>query len=463
MIDEFLKELRISTRDRIISLSLALCGLLVIFFNIWTGAVLMVLGLGNLIRAWYGIYKIKLRKIEEKDQLKDKLHELENKKASLLMDKKRSEELKIEVQGLRERVQEIEKKAESIASSVPEDYRPREVKRFIEIIESPSRALENLRAEVRGLEGEISRYEAMLHRLRGELSSEERRKEELSRDIELLEEKIAKLVDSLRQLCDRLLSLKKPESEVEIPELKGRPEIALVEARELFSRYNKKPTELSTYIAKMEQRKDLMTQIRNAEEKLKRMPEIRQRIDELMGEIRGLRLDIEAYTKAIKTLDEIANERRRKFAPKVEMLMGGIISYITNGKYKAVKIDPEKYNIRVFDSDAGQFLKKDIFGGGTNDQFLLAMRIAFTLALIPTARGRHPRFLFLDEPLGSSDAERRERIVKLLANELTKHFDQIFLITHVDIDTRDISCTVIVLEYGKIRQVSGRAPKSSSQ
>jgi len=80
-IDEFLKELRISTRDRIISLSLALCGLLVIFFNMWTGAVLMVLGLGNLVRAWCGIYKIKLRKIEEKDQLKDKLHELENKKA----------------------------------------------------------------------------------------------------------------------------------------------------------------------------------------------------------------------------------------------------------------------------------------------------------------------------------------------------------------------------------------------
>ena len=81
------------------------------------------------------------------------------------------------------------------------------------------------------------------------------------------------------------------------------------------------------------------------------------------------------------------------------------------------------------------------------------MRVAFTLALIPSAKGSYPRFLFLDEPLGSSDAERRNRIVKLLVEKLLEHFEQIFLITHVDIDTEDLPCTIITLKDGKVAEV----------
>ena len=129
--------------------------------------------------------------------------------------------------------------------------------------------------------------------------------------------------------------------------------------------------------------------------------------------------------------------------------MSEIVSYITEGRYKAIKIDPETYDIEVFDSEAGRFLRRDIYSGGTNDQFLLAMRIAFTLALLPRAKGSYPRFLFLDEPLGSSDVERRHRIVKLLNERLTKYFDQILLITHVE-GVEPPGATVITLKEGSI-------------
>jgi len=31
------------------------------------------------------------------------------------------------------------------------------------------------------------------------------------------------------------------------------------------------------------------------------------------------------------------------------------------------------------------------------------MRLAFALALLPEVKGMHPEFMFLDEPLGSSE------------------------------------------------------------
>ncbi|MCC6064921.1 MAG: hypothetical protein LM576_02955, partial [Thermofilum sp.] len=96
--------------------------------------------------------------------------------------------------------------------------------------------------------------------------------------------------------------------------------------------------------------------------------------------------------------------------------------------------------------------RRDIYSGGTNDQFLLAMRIAFALSLLPAAKGAYPRFLFLDEPLGSSDQERRERIVELLASELTRFFDQIFLVTHVEVEEPPGS-TVVTIENGAIQRV----------
>ncbi|MEM4926295.1 MAG: hypothetical protein QW448_07160, partial [Thermofilaceae archaeon] len=60
--------------------------------------------------------------------------------------------------------------------------------------------------------------------------------------------------------------------------------------------------------------------------------------------------------------------------------------------------------------------------------------------------------LFLDEPLGSSDEERRSRIIDLLSRELTRVFDQVFLITHVDIEEPPGS-TVIVMNEGRPEEI----------
>ena len=91
----------------------------------------------------------------------------------------------------------------------------------------------------------------------------------------------------------------------------------------------------------------------------------------------------------------------------------------------------ENYSLQVWDPEAGEYKSKDVYSGGTEDQFLLAMRLAFALALLPEAKGQKPEFVFLDEPLGSSDDIRRSGIVEYLAQDLSKKFKQIFIISHV--------------------------------
>jgi exonuclease SbcC len=131
--------------------------------------------------------------------------------------------------------------------------------------------------------------------------------------------------------------------------------------------------------------------------------------------------------------------------------MGLILPVITSGRYKAVQLD-DNYTVQVFDPDAGEFKPKEVFSGGTEDQMLLAMRLAFALALMPQAKGRNPEFLFLDEPLGSSDKVRRDGILALMHKELSQNFKQIFLVSHVG-DLEAEANSIIQMDNGTVLEV----------
>ncbi|MCL4396230.1 MAG: hypothetical protein M1482_15750 [Chloroflexi bacterium] len=114
---------------------------------------------------------------------------------------------------------------------------------------------------------------------------------------------------------------------------------------------------------------------------------------------------------------------------------------------------PSRTRYRCGDERAaagGAFKEKNIFSGGTKDQFSLALRLAFALATLPQERGTSPSFIFLDEPLSSFDEERADALIYLLTEgEIARAFDQIFLISHVHVDERQFTHHV-VLENGRV-------------
>lgn len=156
---------------------------------------------------------------------------------------------------------------------------------------------------------------------------------------------------------------------------------------------------------------------------------------------------------------EIASVARRrivqKILPATMDYMRQILPTLTRDRYHDAQLDPETYKIQVWDervSNGGAFKEKNIFSGGTKDQFSLALRLAFALATLPSERGSAPSFIFLDEPLGSFDDERADALIYLLTEgEIARAFDQIFLISHVHVNERLFTHRV-VLENGRVAE-----------
>jgi hypothetical protein len=114
--------------------------------------------------------------------------------------------------------------------------------------------------------------------------------------------------------------------------------------------------------------------------------------------------------------------------------MRRLLPALTDGRYFDADLT-EDHRIKVLDERAGDWKQKNIFSGGTKDQFSLALRLAFALATLPEERGSAPSFLFLDEPLGAFDDNRARALVDLLTTgEVADSFDQIFLISHVRVE-----------------------------
>ena len=184
--------------------------------------------------------------------------------------------------------------------------------------------------------------------------------------------------------------------------------------------------------------------------------------NKFLAEHKGIREDVEAERRLVAQLElklkivkaakegieKTAESRRVRFRPGVEAYMGEILPSLTSGRYKAVLLD-EGFAVQVFDPEAGEYRPKDVFSGGTEDQFLLAMRLGFALALLPEVKGATSQFLWLDEPLGSSDEVRRSGIVEYLNINLSRLFGQIFIVSHVGGLEEQIT-NVIRLEAGKL-------------
>jgi exonuclease SbcC len=155
--------------------------------------------------------------------------------------------------------------------------------------------------------------------------------------------------------------------------------------------------------------------------------------------------------RAVEGLQGTAESLRNRIRPNVQAYMGAILPALTSSRYKAAILD-ENYNLQVWDPEAGEYKPRDVYSGGTEDQFLLALRLAFALALLPEVKGQKPEFVFLDEPLGSSDEVRRSSILEYLTVDLSKKFKQIFIISHVGGLDEHIQ-NVISLEDGRVPSV----------
>jgi exonuclease SbcC len=162
--------------------------------------------------------------------------------------------------------------------------------------------------------------------------------------------------------------------------------------------------------------------------------------------------DIAVRERAIRILDLARSSIMRKVMPYTLAHMRRILPALTMDRYHDAELT-EDYKIRVWDERAGAWKSKNIFSGGTRDQFSLALRLAFAIATLPQERGSAPSFIFLDEPLSSFDAERSAALLYLLTQgEVAEAFDQILVISHSNSPAADGFQYRVHLEAGRVSE-----------
>jgi len=128
---------------------------------------------------------------------------------------------------------------------------------------------------------------------------------------------------------------------------------------------------------------------------------------------------------------EISAKMRNQVIPFATSLISEWLPQITNNRYTALEIS-EDLKFKVFEDAAGGYKERELFSGGTQDQFLIALRLAFTKSILDNRTRVDEYSLFMDEATSSSDYIRKEGIFDLL-DEVKKTFKQIFIIAHEDI------------------------------
>ncbi|MEM4853435.1 MAG: SMC family ATPase [Thermofilum sp.] len=395
--------------------------------------------------AGFQVKQQKLRLLGEKrSELRERISLLDAELRNIERDEKELEALKTGEQSLLERLRRVKSQLAMVAGSAGLEG---DFESLAGAVAERLRAAEERKAEAFRKRNELSEKRSNLNAVIEALKREVSR---LESEISSAQARLTELASLERELVEELSGVAVPEPPPGVDEVLHPPVEDDLDAitsmrREREERYRRANAELEK--AKAEAG-SLRRQIEEAERELQQLPKLKAELEEVRERTRKLELELKARRSAIDAMKKVAERRRAIFAPSVESNMSWIVSYITGGRYKAVRVDPQTYDVEVYDAEAGRWMRRDIYSGGTNDQFLLAMRIAFILSLLPAAKGTYPRFLFLDEPLGSSDSERRSRIIELLSRELTRFFDQIFLITHVEIDEPPGS-TIIELDDGK--------------
>ncbi|MBQ04857.1 hypothetical protein CL673_09190 [Candidatus Bathyarchaeota archaeon] len=242
-------------------------------------------------------------------------------------------------------------------------------------------------------------------------------KEKLAADSQRVQSEIHginKDVAGLTEERDRILS----ESEIDLTkEEKLRSQNEELKAR--FTRLNTEKKERTDDVKEAKNVMDKMSELKNE------YPKLNERNDEEL-------FDLEAMRKAVILIDATRDGILGGVKKRIESHMVHFLPALTNDRYSMVRIDKTEYRIEIFDREAKRWRGKGVFSGATQDQFSLALRLAFALSTIPSTRGARPGFIFLDEPLSGFDAPRTKGFMTLLQKELPKYFDQIIVISHLE-------------------------------
>jgi exonuclease SbcC len=240
-------------------------------------------------------------------------------------------------------------------------------------------------------------------------SEPSKRKEELEKQIVSKETEIANLQKT------------KPVSVDELQYSKEQHEVAKERVQELQGKYNNLDKEIQGRLGTIQQ---LSQDLELLKPDYELYPVLKQ-------EVQTCQSKMELLERIFLELSETSKELRNKVIPHARFIINQILPTLTDGRYSDFEIT-EDLKFKVHSNEAGGYKEREIFSGGTQDQFLIALRLAFTQSILDSRVMADKYSLLMDECISSSDDIRKQGIFEVL-DAMKKTFSQIFVIAHEDI------------------------------
>lgn len=415
-----------------------------------------------------------MAKLEEKRQLLEKKRE----KINMAIDKSeqivRFKHLLDELERIEDEIKDVNVEEMQRAYELYEELngRLRKVEGIVSTLMQSVRAKESVESRLRKVEKHLNEKEGEMRAVFNRLRSKGfETLEELENKLSLLRENYLewqrirdaeeKLSLELKRLDEIRMQVNKAEEELRLRE----KELNLINEKmsELLQVFDEEEFQKvrDAYLAKS-------NELAAIKEKIKRLKETIDGIEKDLKELEKILKQFEDYKMKIEVIEDSILPELRKMRDKfrqyknylsesvfkeVETVASEIFEEFTEGKYSGIRLkqvtERGKERLKVFVIYQGS--EKDIgfLSGGELIALGLAFRLALTIFMI---KGRLP-MLILDEPTPFLDEERRRKLVEITANYL-RRIPQVIVVSHDD-ELKDAADRVIFVEnVGGISKVT---------
>lgn len=245
----------------------------------------------------------------------------------------------------------------------------------------------------------------------------------IEKEIEILEENKNNKEKEIELLKKELIN----NSDIKLEEIKNKY-INNINKKDLINLFNKKLNDVNyeldninkIYNNKRIELNTINIEEKNINEKLDKKIECEERIEFLNEKIEELHSLERSINIAKETLEAAYSEVKSSVTPKFTKDLSLLIEKISNGKYKNANFDPDKG--LIIEREDGEYINCNNLSIGTIDQLYLSLRLS---AMNEISEEKMP--IILDEAFAYYDNERLENILKFI-NENYKE-NQVIIFT----------------------------------
>jgi exonuclease SbcC len=157
----------------------------------------------------------------------------------------------------------------------------------------------------------------------------------------------------------------------------------------------------------------------------------RQELERARDHHARLESDRRLHEELDRAYTDLRTELNTQLRPELSDVAASFLSELTGMRYSELEIDAN-YDVVLYEDG----IPKPVISGGEEDIANLALRLAIS-QMIAERSGQSFSMLILDEVFGSLDIQRQRDVIDVL-RRLGDRFEQVILISHVDVSQYDV-------------------------